>query len=84
MLQVQGKPEENGMQEVKAVHVAHRQLFAPYDGSKGNFGAVSTICGAYQRYRRCCSNVASLKKTLVKLALCFRDCSAHDGLRSGS
>lgn len=82
MLKVKGKPEENGTQEVKAVHMAHQQLFAPYDRSKGNFGAVCTICGAYQRYRSCCYNVISHKKKLVKLALSFMDCSADDSLNS--
>lgn len=62
MLKVKGKPEENGMQEVKAVHMVHRQLFAPYDRSKGNFRAVCTICGAYQRCRSGCFNVISHKK----------------------
>lgn len=82
MLKVKEKPEENGIQEVKAVHMAHRQLFAPYDRSKGNFGAVCTICGAYQRYRSCCYNVIFHKKKLVKLAPCFMDCSADDSLNS--
>lgn len=55
ILSITKKPKENGIAEVRTVHMAHEHLRVPSDRSKGNFRAVCTICGAYQRSKCCCS-----------------------------